>query len=80
MVTIFVAGCMVGPKYVKPNTPLASEFKEQPPESFKEGYGNDSVQNGPFAEYNGSGHLQGSRLETSPSAVTRPRTANGTLV
>ncbi len=36
MVTIFVAGCMVGPKYVKPNTPLAPEFKEQPPESFKE--------------------------------------------
>src|ERR1700678_3792480 len=35
MVTIFVAGCMVGPKYVKPNTPLAPEFKEQPPESFK---------------------------------------------
>jgi NodT family efflux transporter outer membrane factor (OMF) lipoprotein len=39
MVTIFVAGCMVGPKYVKPNTPLAPEFKEQPPESFKESDG-----------------------------------------
>jgi NodT family efflux transporter outer membrane factor (OMF) lipoprotein len=39
MVTIFVAGCMVGPKYVKPNTPLAPEFKEQPPESFRESDG-----------------------------------------
>jgi NodT family efflux transporter outer membrane factor (OMF) lipoprotein len=39
MVTIFVAGCMVGPKYVKPNTSLAPEFKEQPPESFKESDG-----------------------------------------
>jgi NodT family efflux transporter outer membrane factor (OMF) lipoprotein len=39
MVTIFVAGCMVGPKYVKPNTPLAPAFKEQPPESFKESNG-----------------------------------------
>jgi NodT family efflux transporter outer membrane factor (OMF) lipoprotein len=39
IVTIFVSGCMVGPRYVKPNTPLAPEFKEQPPESFKEGDG-----------------------------------------
>src|ERR1700721_3466964 len=39
IVTIFLAGCMVGPKYVKPNTPLAPEFKEQPPESFKESDG-----------------------------------------
>jgi NodT family efflux transporter outer membrane factor (OMF) lipoprotein len=39
MVTILVAGCMVGPKYVKPNTPIAPEFKEQPPESFKESDG-----------------------------------------
>jgi NodT family efflux transporter outer membrane factor (OMF) lipoprotein len=39
MVTICVAGCMVGPKYVKPNTSLAPEFKEQPPESFKESDG-----------------------------------------
>jgi NodT family efflux transporter outer membrane factor (OMF) lipoprotein len=39
MVTIFAAGCMVGPKYVKPNTSLAPAFKEQPPESFKESDG-----------------------------------------
>jgi len=28
---------MVGPKYVKPTAPTAPEFKEQPPDSFKEG-------------------------------------------
>jgi NodT family efflux transporter outer membrane factor (OMF) lipoprotein len=27
---------MVGPKYIKPNVPMAPGFKEQPPESFKE--------------------------------------------
>jgi NodT family efflux transporter outer membrane factor (OMF) lipoprotein len=30
---------MVGPKYVKPTVPMAPEFKEQPPESFKESDG-----------------------------------------
>jgi len=29
-------GCMVGPKYVKPAAPLAQEYKEQPPNSYKE--------------------------------------------
>jgi NodT family efflux transporter outer membrane factor (OMF) lipoprotein len=31
IVTIFAAGCMVGPKYVKPSTPMASAFKEEAP-------------------------------------------------
>ena len=35
LASLLVAGCMVGPKYVKPSTPIAPEFKEQPPESFK---------------------------------------------
>jgi NodT family efflux transporter outer membrane factor (OMF) lipoprotein len=34
--SLFLSGCMVGPKYVKPTTPMAPAFKEQPPESFKE--------------------------------------------
>jgi NodT family efflux transporter outer membrane factor (OMF) lipoprotein len=38
-ITLFLSGCMVGPKYVKPTTPLAPAFKEQPPESFKESDG-----------------------------------------
>jgi len=31
-----LSGCMVGPKYTRPATPLAPEFKEATPESFKE--------------------------------------------
>jgi NodT family efflux transporter outer membrane factor (OMF) lipoprotein len=36
---LLLSGCMVGPKYVKPTVPMAPEFKEQPPESFKEADG-----------------------------------------
>jgi NodT family efflux transporter outer membrane factor (OMF) lipoprotein len=36
LMSLFLSGCMVGPKYVKPTAPTAPEFKEQPPESFKE--------------------------------------------
>jgi NodT family efflux transporter outer membrane factor (OMF) lipoprotein len=32
---VSLSGCMVGPKYVKPTTPMAPAFKEQPPDSFK---------------------------------------------
>jgi NodT family efflux transporter outer membrane factor (OMF) lipoprotein len=38
-ITLFLSGCMVGPKYVKPTVPMAPGFKEQPPESFKESDG-----------------------------------------
>ncbi len=31
-----LSGCMIGPKYQKPLTPMAPSFKEQPPEAFKE--------------------------------------------
>jgi NodT family efflux transporter outer membrane factor (OMF) lipoprotein len=34
--SLFLSGCMVGPKYVKPTVATAPAFKEQPPESFKE--------------------------------------------
>jgi NodT family efflux transporter outer membrane factor (OMF) lipoprotein len=33
---LLLGGCMVGPKYVKPDTPLTTSFKEPPPDSFKE--------------------------------------------
>jgi len=33
---ILLSGCMVGPKYTRPSAPLAPEFKEATPESFKE--------------------------------------------
>lgn len=32
---LLLAGCMVGPKYVKPNAATAPNFKEQPPQSFQ---------------------------------------------
>ena len=35
-VSLLFSGCMVGPKYVKPTAPTAPEFKERPPDSFKE--------------------------------------------
>ncbi len=34
--TLLLSGCMVGPKYVQPATPMAPAFKEQAPESFRE--------------------------------------------
>jgi len=33
---LLLAGCMVGPKYAKPSTPMTPAFKEAPPEGFKE--------------------------------------------
>jgi NodT family efflux transporter outer membrane factor (OMF) lipoprotein len=33
---LLLSGCMVGPKYVKPNVPLTPEYKENSPEAFKE--------------------------------------------
>jgi NodT family efflux transporter outer membrane factor (OMF) lipoprotein len=36
---LFLSGCMVGPKYVKPTVPMVPGFKEAPPESFKESDG-----------------------------------------
>jgi NodT family efflux transporter outer membrane factor (OMF) lipoprotein len=45
-VALLLAGCMVGPKYVKPTTPTAPAFKEQPPESFKESQGWQPAQPG----------------------------------
>lgn len=41
---LLLAGCMVGPKYVKPNAPLAPSFKEAPPAAFKEVDGWKTVQ------------------------------------
>src|ERR1700751_4287270 len=34
---VILSGCEVGPKYVRASAPTSANFKEQPPESFKEG-------------------------------------------
>jgi NodT family efflux transporter outer membrane factor (OMF) lipoprotein len=39
LISVFLSGCTVGPKYVKPTVPMAPGFKEQPPECFKESDG-----------------------------------------
>src|ERR1700736_2056583 len=36
VLALFLAGCMVGPRYSKPAAPMTPAFKEPPPESFKE--------------------------------------------
>jgi NodT family efflux transporter outer membrane factor (OMF) lipoprotein len=46
LMSLLLVGCMVGPKYVKPTVPTAPEFKEQPPDSFKESDGWKSAQPG----------------------------------
>jgi outer membrane protein TolC len=33
---VLIAGCMVGPKYKQPATPVASAYKEQSPQMLKE--------------------------------------------
>lgn len=37
--SLLLSGCMIGPKYSKPTTPMTPSFKEQPPQSFKESDG-----------------------------------------
>ncbi len=44
--TLVSTGCMVGPKYVKPTAPMAPEYKEQPPSSYKESNGWKGAQPG----------------------------------
>jgi NodT family efflux transporter outer membrane factor (OMF) lipoprotein len=44
--SLLISGCMVGPKYVKPAVPMASAFKEQGSESFKESDGWKQAQPG----------------------------------
>src|SRR5690349_14648969 len=39
IVCLLSTGCVVGPNYVKPSTPVASSFKEQLPPEFKEAPG-----------------------------------------
>jgi NodT family efflux transporter outer membrane factor (OMF) lipoprotein len=41
-----LTGCMVGPKYAKPSAPMAPEFKEQPPNSYKDNDGWKTAQPG----------------------------------
>ncbi|MES1258916.1 MAG: RND transporter, partial [Acidobacteriota bacterium] len=39
LLTIFVAGCSVGPKYQRPSLQAPTAYKEPPPEAYKESEG-----------------------------------------
>ena len=60
---LFLAGCMVGPKYVKPTAPLAPDFREAT--NWKEGDGwkiadpQDSLVRGKWWELYGDAKLTG---------------------
>ena len=36
ILVLLLAGCTVGPKYVKPSAPMTATYKEEPPAAFKE--------------------------------------------
>jgi NodT family efflux transporter outer membrane factor (OMF) lipoprotein len=63
--SLLLSGCMIGPKYKKPTTPMAPAFKEQPPESFKESNGwkaaqpDDQALRGKWWEIFGDSQLNG---------------------
>lgn len=71
--SLLLSGCMVGPKYVKPNVPMAPAFKEQPPESFKEVDGwkpaqpGDQTLRGKWWEMFGDSQLNGLEEELTVS-------------
>jgi NodT family efflux transporter outer membrane factor (OMF) lipoprotein len=66
-------GCMVGPKYVKPSAPMAPEYKEQPPNSYKENDGwknaqpDDQVLRGNWWEIFGDSQLNSLEDELTAS-------------
>jgi NodT family efflux transporter outer membrane factor (OMF) lipoprotein len=88
---LLFSGCMVGPKYVKPTVPMAPEFKEQPPESFKEADGwkpakpNDQTDRGKWWEAFGDPQLNALEEELTISnqdlkvAEARLRQARATI-
>jgi NodT family efflux transporter outer membrane factor (OMF) lipoprotein len=71
---LFLAGCMVGPKYVKPTAPLAPDFREAT--NWKEGDGwkiadpQDSLVRGKWWELYGDAKLNGLEEQVDPSNQT----------
>lgn len=71
--SLLLSGCMIGPKYSKPTTPMAPGFKEQPPESFKESDGwktaqpDDQALRGKWWEIFGDSQLNGLEEELTVS-------------
>jgi NodT family efflux transporter outer membrane factor (OMF) lipoprotein len=73
---LFTAACNVGPKYVKPATPIAPAFKESAPESFKETAGwkigepKDDLHKGKWWEIFGDPQLNALEERINPANQT----------
>lgn len=71
-----LSGCMVGPKYTRPAAPLAPEFKEATPESFKETSGwkvaqpNDQLLRGKWWELFNDAQLNALEEQVDPANQT----------
>ncbi len=71
-----LSGCMVGPKYTRPAAPLAPEFKEPTPESFKETSGwkvaqpNDQLLRGKWWELFNDAQLNALEEQVDPANQT----------
>jgi NodT family efflux transporter outer membrane factor (OMF) lipoprotein len=54
---VFLSGCMVGPKYVKPSAPMAPSFKEASTDGWKTAHPDDQVSRGNWWEMYGDPQL-----------------------
>lgn len=50
LLVTLMGGCMVGPKYTRPSAPVTPEFKEAPPDSWKQAQPNPAVPRGKWWE------------------------------
>src|SRR5215468_6881809 len=50
VVSFLCISCVVGPHYTRPGAPVATAFREQPPEGFKQAQPSDALQKGQWWE------------------------------
>jgi len=67
---IFLSGCMVGPKYVKPSAAMAPSFKEAPTDGWKTAHPDDQVSRGNWWEMYGDPQLNVLEDQVDPSNQT----------
>lgn len=67
LVPLLCAACTVGPYYRRPAAPVATAFKEQPPEGFKQAQPSDALQKGKWWEIYGDTTLNALEEQVSLS-------------
>lgn len=72
---LFLSGCMVGPKYVKPSTPMAPAFKEAPADAqqtdgWRIAHPGDQHPRGPWWEIYGDAQLNALEAQIEPANQT----------